>query len=425
MSRFTAVTFQNEYLPAGTGTVDAIVTVTAAGSAGPTAVPAGDRTEIIILDKSGSMTGGKITAARQATAAAIDCIPDGTHFAVVAGDGTATVVVPLAEASPASRQDARDRVRRLRAYGGTAMSTWLTAAAELFRQRTGTINHAILLTDGKNESETRSRLDLALAGMTGLFQCDCRGVGTGWVVEELRHISSTLLGTVDIVAEPDGLTADFIDMMGTAVGRTTPDVRLRVWTPAGAELTFVKQVAPRIEDLTGKRTDVTARVGDYPTGAWGEESRDYHISVVVVPGQVSDEKLAARVSVLSTAAGSAEEVAAQALVRAVWTDDIALSTRINRQVAHYTGQAELAAAIAEGLQARKAGDDRTATVKLGRAAQLAAAAGNTATTDLLAKVVEIEDPATGTVRLRRRVEAADEMALDTRSTRTVRVGKKD
>jgi len=144
-----------------------------------------------------------------------------------------------------------------------------------------------------------------------------------------------------------------------------------------------------------------------------------------VPGQVSDEKLAARVSVLRTDASSAEEVAAQALVRAVWTDDIALSTRINRQVAHYTGQAELAAAIAEGLQARRAGDDRTATVKLGRAAQLAAAAGNTATTDLLAKVVEIEDPATGTVRLRRRIEAADEMALDTRSTRTVRVGKKD
>src|SRR5262249_50270611 len=146
-------------------------------------------------------------AARQATAAAIDCIPDGTHFAVVAGDGTATVVVPLAEASPASRQDARDRVRRLRAYGGTAMSTWLTAADTLFRQRAGAINHAILLTDGKNESETRFRLDLALTRVTGLFQCDCRGVGTDWLVEELRHISSTLLGTVDIVAEPDGLTA--------------------------------------------------------------------------------------------------------------------------------------------------------------------------------------------------------------------------
>ena len=42
---------------------------------------------------------------------------------------------------------------------------------------------------------------------------------------------------------------------------------------------------------------------------------------------------------------------------------------------------------------------------------------------ILAKVVEIEDAATGTVRMRRKVNAEDEMALDTRSTKTVRVGR--
>jgi len=43
-----------------------------------------------------------------------------------------------------------------------------------------------------------------------------------------------------------------------------------------------------------------------------------------------------------------------------------------------------------------------------------------ATARLLSKVVDVLDEATGTVRLKK-VEAADEMALDTRSTRTVRV----
>jgi hypothetical protein len=118
-----------------------------------------------------------------------------------------------------------------------------------------------------------------------------------------------------------------------------------------------------------------------------------------------------------------DQVVSQALVRALWTDDAQLSTRINRAVAHYTGQAELAQAIQEGLEARKAGDDATATVKLGRAAQLAAASGNEATTKLLSKVVDVEDAATGTVRLKSRVADADEMALDTRSTKTVRVTK--
>jgi hypothetical protein len=114
----------------------------------------------------------------------------------------------------------------------------------------------------------------------------------------------------------------------------------------------------------------------------------------------------------------------QALVKVIWTDDESLSTRINSQVAHYTGQAELAAAIQEGLEARKQGDDATATVKLGRAVQLAHQSGNENTVRLLQKVVEVDDPDTGTVRLKRDVDAVDEMALDTRSTRTVRVSAK-
>jgi len=51
-------------------------------------------------------------------------------------------------------------------------------------------------------------------------------------------------------------------------------------------------------------------------------------------------------------AGSAD-VLGQGLVKAVWTDDTSLSSRISRGVAHYTGQAELADAIQQGLAARQ------------------------------------------------------------------------
>ena len=56
-------------------------------------------------------------------------------------------------------------------------------------------------------------------------------------------------------------------------------------------------------------------------------------------------------------------------------------------------------------------------------AQLAHESGNDATIRLLQKVVDIDDPDAGTVRLKRQVAAADEMALDTRSTKTIRVHK--
>lgn len=424
MSTFTAEAFQNEYLPERATEVNGIVTVTsdASGPAGGGA--ASEATEIVVIDASGSMeVDGRIGAAKRATKVAIEVLRDGVAFAVIAGSHVATQVYPpsgLAVADARTRAAAVEALRAVDARGGTAMSTWLDAAGALFATRPGALNHAVLLTDGKNESEAEGALTAALARWRGVFQCDGRGIGTNWVVAELRAITSALLGTADIVAEPDELAADFAAMVGAALGRTDADVRLRIWTPAGAALRFVKQVAPEVADLTGSAVPVNARAVDVPTGGWGAESRDYHVLVDVPAGSVGDEMLAARISVV-TPGPDGDEVRAQALVRAVWTDDLALSTRLNRAVAHYTGQAELACAIAEGLEARKAGDVETATLRFGRAVQLAAAGGNADTQALLAKVVEVADPATGRVRLKRSVSEADEMTLDTRSTRTVRV----
>ncbi|MCZ0572152.1 hypothetical protein, partial [Escherichia coli] len=66
-------------------------------------------------------------------------------------------------------------------------------------------------------------------------------------------------------------------------------------------------------------------------------------------------------------------------------------------------------------------DEATATVKLGRAVQLAAETGNEEATSKLRRVVEIEDEEHGTVRLKRGASRLDEMALDTASTKTSRV----
>ncbi|WP_067501122.1 VWA domain-containing protein [Actinoplanes sp. TFC3] len=417
---YSAEAFQNEFLALGATEVNAIVTVTSSGAEGGRRT--GGASEIIIVDCSGSMQAeGRMAAARQAAKAAVGCIDDGVHFAIVAGVSTAQQLYPapgqLAVSTPETRAQATSAIDRLQANGGTAIGAWLKLAHQLLAQRPGDIAHAILLTDGEN-GEYKGYLESVLQEIGGSFTCDCRGVGTNWTVSELRKVANAMLGTVDIVARPEDLAASFTQMMTTAMGKTNGDVQLKVWTPVNATVRFVKQVEPQVADLTGKRTEDGPRTGRYPLGAWGAESRDYHICVDVPPGAAGDEMLAARVSVVE-----GENVLTQSLVRAVWTDDAALSTRINRQVAHYTGQAELADAIQAGIEARKAGDDRTATLKFGRAAQLAHESGNTATEELLATVVEIDDAATGTVRLKRKVEAADEMALDTRSTKTVRVGR--
>jgi hypothetical protein len=420
MSPFTADVYQNEFLALGSTDVDAVVTVTGVGAA-PEDAPAG-AAEIVIVDTSGSMISPstKLKAAKQATEAAIDAIRDDVAFGVIAGTEEASAVFPrsgrLVPASDATRRQAKAAVKNVLASGGTAIGTWLTLARELFEGTNAGLRHAILLTDGQNQHETVEELERVLATCEGVFQCDCRGVGTDWEVAELRRIAAALLGSVDIIADPNDMAADFRAMTQRAMARGTAGVALRLWTPQGATVAFVKQVAPAIVDLTDRATPVDALTVDYPTGAWGDESRDYHVSVRVVAREAGDEMLAGRLSLVVDG-----QVVSQALIRAIWTEDPELSTRINPEVAHYTGQAELADVIQEGLEARRTGDEATATFKLGRAVQLATEGGNDGTLQLLGRVLDIDDPATGTVRLKGHVEEVDEMSLDTRSTKTVRV----
>src|SRR5580692_591536 len=430
---FTVDIDQNPYLPAGGRDVSAVVTVTADETGdGPAEVPPdGGSAEIVIIDCSGSMDypPAKIAEARAATAAAVDVIRDGTLFAIVAGTSTSWPVYPtdgsMAVAGERTRSAAKSALRQLRASGGTAIGQWLRLAHQIFSSSPATLRHAILLTDGKNQHETPDELAAAISLCEGVFRCDCRGVGTDWEVSELRKISSALLGSVDIVVDPAGLAADFEELMRGAMSKQLPDVLLRVWTPQTAAVKFVKQVAPAINDLTGRRLAAGAQAGDYPTGAWAPgESRDYHVAITVNAASLGQEMLAARVSLVATsAANPAGEVLGQGLVKVTWTDDEALSTRINGRVAGYTGQAELASAIADGLEASKRGDEEVATARLGRAVALAHQAGNDEVARLLAGVVDVVDEATGTVRLKKKVDAATEMALDTRSTKTVRVRK--
>jgi hypothetical protein len=423
---------QNQYLPEGGKTVSAIVTVTAGEDVGGAAAagPSGaGSAEIIIVDCSGSMDvpPTKMSSARQAVMAAIDVLPDGTAFAIVAGTSTAWPVYPtdggMATADSASREAAKRAAAGLRANGGTAIGQWLRLALQIFQTRPAPLRHVILLTDGKNQHETPQELDAAIAACEGVFSCDCRGIGADWVVSELRRVSTALLGGVELIREPEQLAADFAAMAREAMGKQVADVSLRVWTPQSAQVQLVKQVAPDMVDLTERRTATGPQAGDYPTGAWAPgESRDYQVSVAVNPAGLGQEMLAARVSLVATT-GSGTEVLGQGLVRAVWTDDEALSTKINKRLAHYTGQGELADVIQEGLEARKAGDEETATRKLGRAVALAQQSGNDETAKLLAKVVDVVDAATGTVKLKKSVDKLDEMELDTRSTKTVRVKK--
>ncbi|MEM9651231.1 MAG: VWA domain-containing protein, partial [Actinomycetota bacterium] len=233
MTSFTAEVFQNEFLPAGADTVDAVVTVRSSGE-----VDVGrsrkDAVEMIVIDTSGSMQeegGRKMRAAREATKAAIDTIDDGVYFAIVGGNAGAYMIYPhegLAIADARTREEAKQMVNRVQANGGTAIGTWLKAAGYLAGLRPGAIAHCLLLTDGKNQHEEDWVLDGAITSCIGLFQCDARGLGSDWDIEEMRKISAALLGSVDIIPRPEDMEAEFTRLTEAAMGKQIGSVALRL-----------------------------------------------------------------------------------------------------------------------------------------------------------------------------------------------------
>ena len=265
---FTAQVAQNPFLPRGGELVHAVLSVACTGTA-PGRRPLA---EALLIDCSGSMEGEKVRHAKAAVAAAIDQLRDDARFCVIAGSDRAAVVYPMAPATDANRAAAKGVVGRLTASGGTAMSAWLIAALGEFARVPDAIPHALLLTDGKNESEPEASLAAAVGRCEGKFQCDARGVGTDWIPDQLRLITGKLLGTLDIIPRPADIPADFRRVVAGATGRSVADVALRLWTPQNAKVKFVKRVAPDVVDLTGKRTESGPRTGDYPTGSWGAES---------------------------------------------------------------------------------------------------------------------------------------------------------
>jgi hypothetical protein len=420
--QFKIESFFNPHLSAGADRIDAVLAVTATPRIGPAASSrTNDRAIAFVIDRSGSMQrDGRIEAAKHAARVCINLLDDAAHFCVVAFNHEPHVLVPLEPATTPNKEMAHRAIKRLTGDGGTVFSAALLAAREELLKLEGGIRYALFLTDGENDPKDRDHLSDAVDYCKGLFQCDGRGVGSDWTKADLTFIANTLLGNADIIPDPDLMEAAFREAIEGALAKGIADVRLRLWCPRTVKIATIKQVSPEIVDLAPLKIRKDEKTVEIPTGAWADESRDYHLTLTFAPGEIDEEMLACRASVVYESDGKEQVVPGTSPVVATWTSDATLATRISPQVAHYTGQQEIADSIREGLAARERGDVDQATRLLGNAARIAASSGNDEVTRRLKHVVDILDAPQGTVRLKSAVSKADELVLDMGGTRTVK-----
>ncbi|MFF5290500.1 VIT domain-containing protein [Paractinoplanes globisporus] len=164
---------------------------------------------VLLLDRSGSMGGWKMVAARRAAARVVDTLTSADRFAVLTFDHQvdrpADLGEGLAEASDRNRFRAVEHLARADARGGTELLAPLTAGLGLLRASEGRDRVLVLVTDGQVGNEDQIVHDVTpLIGSTRVHTIGIdRAVNAGF----LGRLAALGAGRAELVESEDRLDA--------------------------------------------------------------------------------------------------------------------------------------------------------------------------------------------------------------------------
>jgi Ca-activated chloride channel family protein len=209
------------------------------------------RDVVFILDRSGSMSGWKIVAARRALARMIDTLNDADRFGLLAFDNvieTPRGIAPeqLAVATDRQRFAALEFLAHLDARGGTEIAQPLAAALTALNARDASARDLIvvLLTDGQigNEDEVLHELGPHLAGVRVITLGIDRAVNIGF----LHKLAMLGGGYTEVVESEDRLDEVLAKVHRRIATPVLTDVRVEL---SGCEVEPDSQTPRRLPDL--------------------------------------------------------------------------------------------------------------------------------------------------------------------------------
>ncbi len=199
----------------------------------------------LVLDRSGSMDGVPIAAAKDAACRFASCLTPQDRLSVVSFDSTIeTVFGPAAGGDPAALQ----AIRRLDPRGCTNLSGgWLKGMQHVQRSLVEGTNRVVLLTDGQaNEGITQVPELVSMAGAAagGRVSTTCIGFGAGFNEDLLEPMARAGGGNYWFVESPDQMGPIFDGEIEGLVALSAQNVEIEVTLthPSVSGVTFMQSV---------------------------------------------------------------------------------------------------------------------------------------------------------------------------------------
>lgn len=207
----------------------------------------------LVLDRSGSMSGDKLTYVQQAAEHALRLLNANDRAAVVIYDDQVEVLAPSQPINPANRERLIKAIQGVRTGGMTNLSGgWFTGCDQVAdHQRAEAINRTLLLTDGLANQGITDQEELA-GHAKALYQRGIAtttfGVGNEFNEFLLQAIADAGGGHFYFIDSPDQIPNYFKGELGEMLETVTRETTLNIGLPLGTTPQLLNDIPHQITD---------------------------------------------------------------------------------------------------------------------------------------------------------------------------------
>jgi uncharacterized protein YegL len=223
---------------------------------------------VCVVDKSGSMSGTKISLLCETLRFITNALDAADRFSIIQFDSQASVVTGLKRMHADGKAATLSQISTIHASGGTDIADGLSLGLKALRERRerNSIASVLLLTDGQ-DSGSLDRLDSV---MRDLPNCSIHtfGFGSDHDAKVLTAISSRVQGTFTYIEALPAVGPAFASTLGGLVSIVAVDIDVSFACHEGASIAGLYTKFPHT--LGADKTSATVKLPDL----FGAETRD-------------------------------------------------------------------------------------------------------------------------------------------------------